>query len=86
MEKQLLNAMAIGAVESMNKSIEQQLKENIRFGLEVIEHSNADLLKNGYKITWEKSGKYRIVSDDDRANKNYLVTKEEAVDIIYIGE
>ena len=70
----------------MKKSIEQKIKDNIRIGLKIIEHSNMGLLKNGLKATWE-NGKFKIVNDIDISDKSYLnyVDIEKAVEIIYKG-
>ena len=70
----------------MEKNIEQKIKDNIRIGLEVIAHSNMGLLKNGYKITWDKSGKFKIERERVLEKTWFnLVDIERAVEIIYKG-
>jgi hypothetical protein len=70
----------------MEKNIEQKIRENIRIGLEVIKNSNMMLLKNGYKITWDKSGKFKIERERTIEKTWFnLVDIEKAIDIIYKG-
>ena len=67
----------------MEKSIEQKIKDNIRIGLEIIKNTNMGLLKNGYKATWDKSGKFKVENEQNKIVERCDIKK--AIDIIYKG-